>query len=53
MLFAEIDAAGSFFVFVVIMAIGMRQWAKWLGGNNRVGVAARKGIVNLIMRQLK
>ncbi len=53
MLFAEMDAAGSFFLFMVLMALGLRQWAKWLGGSNPIGVAARKGVVSLLTRWMK
>jgi hypothetical protein len=53
MLFAQMDAGMSFVFFVLIMALGLKQWAKWLGGNNLVGQAARKGVVNLLTRWMK
>jgi hypothetical protein len=53
MLFAEMDAASSFFLFVVIMALGLRQCAKWLGGNNPASTATRKGVASLLTRWMK
>jgi len=53
MLFAESSASAEFIIIMVIMFFGIRQWAKWLGGNNAVGKSARKGIVNLMMRWIK
>jgi hypothetical protein len=54
-LFAESSGSsfGGFLIFMFIMVVGMRQWCKWLKGNDVVRGAAKQGIVSVLSRILK
>ena len=53
MLFAFGFSEGQFIVFLIIMALGARQSAKWLKGNDALRGAAKTGALNILGRLFK
>ena len=48
MLFAETDGNFGFIIFLIVMFVGVRQWCKWLKGNDALRGAAKKGLFSVL-----
>ena len=53
MLLAEASGDFRFLLFLVIMVLGVRQWCKWLKGNDALRGAAKKGFRSIVGRIFK
>jgi hypothetical protein len=54
-MFAEASGGGAvgFFIFLLIMVMGVRQWCIWLKGNDALRGAAKTGALNILSRMFK
>jgi hypothetical protein len=54
-MFAEASGSGGvgFFIFLIIMVVGVRQWCIWLKGNDALRGAAKTGALNILSRMFK